>query len=62
LVKELKKRADPPKIVMVSFHAEPEYREMAKDAGVDGYLVKTEIHKELLPMLRTLIKPPPQQG
>jgi DNA-binding NarL/FixJ family response regulator len=62
LLRELKKRADAPKVVMLSFHAEPEYRDMALHAGADGYLVKTEIYKELLPLLRSLIEQIPRRA
>jgi two-component system response regulator NreC len=44
-----------PKVIVMSFHAEPEYKDMALQAGADGYLVKTEIHQELLPLLRRIM-------
>jgi len=58
LVKELKKCGHAAKIVMLSFQAEPEYREMALHAGADDYLMKTEIYKGLLPLLRRFIAQP----
>lgn len=43
-----------PKVAIVSFHAESEYREMAAQAGADGYFVKNELRTELLPWLKQL--------
>ena len=43
-----------PKVIVMSFHAEPEYRDLALQAGADGYVVKTEIHQELIPLLRRI--------
>ena len=44
----------PPKVVIVTSHADSEYRDMALHAGADGYVVKSEIHQELLPLLRKI--------
>ena len=50
----LKASPRPPKVIMMSFHADPEYREMALKAGADAYLVKSELDKELVPTLKRL--------
>jgi len=50
----LKAGARPPKVVIVTSHAEPEYKELALHAGADGFVVKSEVHQDLLPLLRSL--------
>lgn len=55
VAKTLKSAPAAPKVIVMSFHAEPEYRDMALQAGADGYVVKTEIHQELVPLLRRII-------
>ena len=54
VAKSLKAGSHPPKIVVMSFHNEPEYREMALQAGADAFLPKTELHKDLVPLLSKL--------
>lgn len=54
VTRKLKSRKSPPKVVVMSFHAEPEYREMALDAGADAYLVKSDLYQELMPLLKRL--------
>ncbi len=50
----LKARAKPPKVIVMSFQTEAECRQQALAAGADGFLVKTEIHQELMPLLRRI--------
>ena len=54
VAKKLKASPQAPKVIVMSFHAEPEYRDMALRAGADAYLVKTDMHQELMPTLRRL--------
>ena len=54
VTRKLKASAHPPKVVVMSFHAEPEYRDMAIHAGADAYLVKTDIYHELMPLLERI--------
>lgn len=54
VAKSLKAGPVAPKVVVMSFHNEPEYRDMALQAGADAFLPKTELHKELVPLLRRL--------
>lgn len=54
VTRRLKERAWAPYVLMMSFHAGPEYREMAVGAGADGYLVKTDLDQQLVPVLRKL--------
>ena len=54
VARKLKSAPGAPKVIVMSFHAEPEYRDMALQAGADAFLVKTEIHQELVPLLRRI--------
>jgi DNA-binding NarL/FixJ family response regulator len=54
VTRKLKAGPQPPKVVVMSFHAEPEYRDLALDAGADAYLVKSELYQELMPLLKRL--------
>jgi len=54
VTRKLKAGLKPPKVVVMSFHAEPEYRDMALHAGADAYLVKTDIYQELIPLLERI--------
>lgn len=54
VTRRLKAGPTPPKVVVMSFHAEPEYRDMAMHAGADAYLVKTELYHELVPLLERI--------
>ena len=54
VARRLKAGAQPPRVVVMSFNAEPEYRDMALQAGADGYLIKAEINQELMPLLEKI--------
>lgn len=54
VTRKLKTGMQPPKVVVMSFHAEPEYRDLAMDAGADAYLVKSELYQELMPLLKRM--------
>ena len=54
VTRRLKASPRPPKVVVMSFHAEPEYREMAMHAGADAYLVKTDLYQDLIPLLERI--------
>ena len=54
VTRKLKSSPKPPKVVVMSFHAEPEYRDMAMHAGADAYLVKTDLYHELMPLLERI--------
>lgn len=54
VTRHLKGSSRPPQVVMMSFHAEQEYRDMARQAGVDAYLVKADLHEDLVPLLKLL--------
>ena len=48
----LKAGFTPPLVVIVSNHEEQEYRDRALKSGADGYVLKSELDKELLPLLQ----------
>lgn len=54
VTRRLKAGPNPPKVVMMSFHTDPEYRDMALKVGADAFLTKTDLHKQLVPLLTRL--------
>lgn len=51
----LKASPKAPKVIVMSFQTEPECRQQALAAGADAFLVKTEIHQELMPLLQRIV-------
>jgi two-component system nitrate/nitrite response regulator NarL len=45
-----------PRVVLMSFHDEPEYRRAAETAGADGFVLKQELGTKLVPLIRSLMK------
>jgi DNA-binding NarL/FixJ family response regulator len=54
VTRRLKAAPGAPKVIVMSFQTEPEFRQQALAAGADGFLPKMEIHQELLPLLRSI--------
>lgn len=52
----LKAQPGAPKVLMMSFHGEPEYSDMALATGADAFLTKSSHYKELVPLLTRLGK------
>ena len=52
--RRIKDRAAPPKVVMLTFHDGPEYRDAARAAGADAFVPKSEMGSRLLPVLDSL--------
>lgn len=50
----LKKRAKAPSIVMLTRHDFPRYREAALAIGADGFVSKTDMDEQLVPLIRRL--------
>ena len=44
-----------PRIVLMSFHEEPEYRKAADSAGVDGFVLKQDLGTKLVPLIHLLM-------
>ncbi len=45
-----------PRVVLMSFHDEPEYRRAAETAGADGFVLNQELGTELVPLILRLMK------
>ena len=45
-----------PRVVLMSFHDEPEYRRAAESAGADGFVLKQELGTKLVPLILSLMK------
>ena len=54
VTRRLKAGSNPPKVVVMSFHSDPEYRDLALTAGADAFIPKTELHTGLVPLLARL--------
>ena len=54
VTRQLKAWPKPPRVVMMSFHKEPEYRDMALAVGADAFLTKGDLHAQLVPLLQHL--------
>jgi len=51
----LKARADPPHVIILTLHDNPEYRAAAKRARADGFVSKSDLSDELLPLIHRLL-------
>ncbi len=54
ITKRIQSLSTKPRIIILSFYDEPEYREGGQNLGVFGYVSKAEISTDLIPMLRDL--------
>ena len=54
VAKRLKALPTPPKIIIVTFHDTPEYREAARAAGADAFVSKADFSQTLLPAIAAL--------
>ncbi|MGE5624669.1 MAG: response regulator transcription factor [Bacillota bacterium] len=54
VTRRLKAGPKPPKVVIVTSHMEPEYKDMAMQSGADGFVVKSEIYQDLIPQLEAI--------
>jgi DNA-binding NarL/FixJ family response regulator len=52
--RRIKERAAPTKVVMLTLHDGPEYRDAAAAAGADGFVPKSEMGSRLIPVLDSL--------
>ena len=50
----LKSWTTPPLVVLVTVHDAPRYRVAAQEAGADGFVPKSEVHTQLVALLRRL--------
>ena len=54
VARRLKAKPRAPKVVIMSFNSGPEYRELALLVGADAYLAKTDLQRDLVPLLHRL--------
>ena len=52
--RRIKARADAPRVIMLTGHAEPEFAAAALNAQADGFVAKSEAWLRLLPSIRAL--------
>jgi DNA-binding NarL/FixJ family response regulator len=53
-VRRIKQMKRPPRTVLVTIHDDPEYRDRAKINGADGFISKSRMGAELLPLIRVI--------
>jgi DNA-binding NarL/FixJ family response regulator len=51
----IKAQSEPPLVVILTLHNHPDFRAASTAAHADGFLLKTEIATELLPLLHSLL-------
>ena len=56
LASRLARQAQPPKIVFLTVHDDPDYVRAAFDAGAAAYVVKTRLCQDLVPALRAAVE------
>ncbi len=52
--RRIKAQSDAPRVVILTVHNQPEYREAARAAGADGFLSKSEFGAQVLPLIENL--------
>jgi DNA-binding NarL/FixJ family response regulator len=52
--RELKSQPDGPRVIILTLHDNPEYRAAAAAVQADGFVTKTELDLQLLPMIHQL--------
>jgi CheY-like chemotaxis protein len=59
----LKAQPDPPRVVIVTLHQGPDYRDAAREAGADAFVSKAALGDHLLPIVRGLfLEPGPKRA
>jgi DNA-binding NarL/FixJ family response regulator len=52
--REIKAHADGPRVIILTLHDNPEYRAAAAAVRADGFITKTELYLQLLPLIHQL--------
>jgi DNA-binding NarL/FixJ family response regulator len=52
--RRIKSQPDSPRVIILTLHENPEYRAAAEAARADGYVSKSELGDQLLPLIQTL--------
>jgi DNA-binding NarL/FixJ family response regulator len=58
ILRRVKARPDPPRVVVVTLHDDEQYRAEAAAAGADGFVAKREFTTALVPLIRGLFHVP----
>jgi DNA-binding NarL/FixJ family response regulator len=56
---QIKKQPNAPRIIIVTLHDQPAYREMCENAGADGFITKDNFGAALVHMIHGLFDPTP---
>jgi DNA-binding NarL/FixJ family response regulator len=56
--RRLKSQPDGPRVIILTLHDNPEYRAAAQEVQADGFVAKSELGLELLPLIRELFAQP----
>lgn len=54
VTQQLKTLSDPPRVVIVTIHDNPDYQTQAQAAQADGFITKAKLGDELLPLIGRL--------
>lgn len=52
----IKEQADPPRVIILTLHDDPEYRFASKAVRADGFVAKSDFGVELLPQIYSLFE------
>ena len=58
VLRQVKARPRPPRVVVVTMHDQEEFRAAAIDAGADGFVAKGSFTTALVPLIRCLFRAP----
>jgi DNA-binding NarL/FixJ family response regulator len=53
-MRSIKQTPNAPRVIILTIHDSSEYRWAAKEAGADGFLVKSEFTEKLVPLVQSL--------
>lgn len=48
--------SNPPRVIILTLHDTPEYREASHEVGADGFITKSDFGVELLPLIQDLFE------
>ncbi len=52
--RQIKAQANAPRVVILTVHNQPEYREAVQAAGADGFISKSDFGAQVLPLIENL--------
>lgn len=54
--KFIKDQADPPRVIILTMHDNPEYRQASQAVHADGFVAKSDFGLELLPLIKEIFQ------